>query len=324
MKNIFVLHISKTPLVGAPGRISYYLNKELGFESIHLYTEDYPNNLKNCFTGNSVLYDKGNIKNKFLLSLIERADIIHVHNYIDLPYQKLIAEVNPSSIKIYQLHSFLREGPLYIEQSENFVFPFDKLLCVNQLHPRLFQKFIPVPNIVDEVKCHTQILNQKPRIIFSPTHKQSGRYGTKYSPLIIDTLKSIELSGMAEVVWIDSFTHPKILSFIRSYTDITIDEIATGGFHQVSLEGLASSNIVINNAESLTASFYSNSIFADKRPPFYICNDNNLKDKLLSLLNDKQRIVELKQESKNYFDNFLRPSRLIKIFVNIYKEQLNA
>ena len=40
--SINIIHISKTPLVGAPGNISHYLNCDEGFQSTHFMLNEYP------------------------------------------------------------------------------------------------------------------------------------------------------------------------------------------------------------------------------------------------------------------------------------------
>ena len=86
MKSINIVHLSKTPLVGAPGTLSKYLNYIDNINSIHFTLNEYPEQLKYFFTRNSIHL---NLKNKLLYDLfqekVKQANIIHIHNDIDNP-----------------------------------------------------------------------------------------------------------------------------------------------------------------------------------------------------------------------------------------------
>lgn len=323
MLNFTITHISKTPLVGAPGNISHFINLQENFESIHIFLEDYPNHLKNFFTNNSFLWDEKNIyKTKYLMNQIEKSDVIHIHNEISEHFQKLILKLNSKCKKVYHVHSFLREGPLFAELSESFLFSFDKKCCVNQLHPRLYSKFFPLPNIIEYKPRFIPNKNSKFSILFCPTHKGSGRYGTKFSAQTTITLEKLSNSGNFEIIN-PPYIPPLLLSEFRRHSNFVLDEIATGGFHQASLEALSSGSIAINNADYFAKDFYARSIKASECPPFLQCSDDSLYDILISMKDNKEHIYELQKKSYDYFNNFMRPERLINFYTNMYKELLN-
>ncbi len=129
--------------------------------------------------------------------------------------------------------------------------------------------------------------------------------------------------GNIELIDINGI-NPFELFEIRKSVDITIDEIVTGGFHQVSLEGLCAGNVVINGADwfSLeTAKHISKNL---EIPPFIKITEENARDKLNSLLYDPGKIDLLKKKGYEYFKDNLDPSYLINFYVNHYNEVCNA
>ena len=79
-----IIHLSNTPLVGAPGKVSYLCN-ENGYDSLSIAFSDYPEKrkLNNKFLSHSILWDKNDTGMcSILRSKIQHADIIHIHNVI--------------------------------------------------------------------------------------------------------------------------------------------------------------------------------------------------------------------------------------------------
>lgn len=319
MSSYIVTHISKTPLVGAPGRLAHFVNIQDNFESIHIYLEDYPNHLKGFFTNNSFLWDKSN--QTYLMDYIKRSHIIHIHNEINEDIQRLILKLNSKCRKVYHVHSSLREGPLFKDISESFLFSFDKKCCVNQLHPRMYNNFYPVPNIIDNMPRKIADSRRKLSLLFCPTHKGGGRYGTKFTDKTSIILDELGKSGRIEVIR-PSYVPPLLLSQIRRHADFVLDEIATGGFHQASLEALSAGVVAINNADYLARDFYARSIQATECPPFLQCSDDSLYDTLMNISDNQDYVYDLQKKSYEYFDNFMKPERLTQIYTNMYKELL--
>ena len=317
---IKIVHISKTPLVGAPGNISSYINTLDDFESCHLYSNDYPEPLRCFFTKNSFKIElKSNIKLWWTIHTLQEANIIHIHNDITDEVIDLLCEYAPHARYFYHVHSPLREPPLYVDVPERLPFNFEKKLCVAQVYPRLYPDYFMVPNIIP----HQGIKNiseseHEIKILFSPTHNRTTnmRFGGKYSPRIKDILE--KLHKEVKVIQPEKPIPPNELIRIRELVDISIDEIVTGGFHQVSYEGLACGNIVINNADEFSKINFASAIRANEEPPFFRCDDYTLKDKINDLLSDRKKLLRIRQASLAYYRKYMRPERLIKIFSDLY------
>jgi len=322
-----VLHITPTPLVKAPENLSAALNKYTDIKSHNLVLTDYPNHLKGIFINDSIsFFNLSTSKSDFVIDLINQADIIHVHNFLPKSFENYLINTlnNKKSFFIYQNHSFLREGPLFTRRDRTSILNFSLKLTVSQVHPRLHPNFKFAPNIIPFKPSYTHNKNKMIRVLFSPAHKQIGsRWSQKYSPHLNEILNAHNTLGNLELIDISGIK-PYELFEIRKTVDITIDEIVTGGFHQVSLEGLCAGNVVINGADwfSLETAKHISKNF--EKPPFVTTTEERVKETLDSLLSDHSRIEELKKSSYEYYKENLDPSYLVNFYVNYYNGVCNA
>ena len=316
-----IVHIAKTPLAGSPGRLSDELNKVESVHSICFIERDYPGELSGKFIGSSIVIDKNTTA--LLANKIENADICHIHN--DLTNDTLnVVLSNAERCKfIYHVHSPLREGPLFFNNHVSFDIDFYKRIVVAQYHPRQYQEFTPVLNIVPFKPSTTPApLKGKIKILFSPSHSRTGgRWNDKTSPELDRALSLISKRDDVEVI-IPGKLSPSALFELRRTCHITIDEIVTGSYHQISLEGLAAGNIVINNSDALSNMFLEMVSGADSTPPFITLNNKNVLRGLTELINDKGKIVQLQKQSLSYYKKYLQPSKTATRLIRIYKGEI--
>lgn len=327
MKKINIAHLSNTPLVGAPGKISKLCN-QFGYQSISIVFHDYPENgkLNNKFLSDSILWNKAdNNLCTSLIKFVENADIIHIHNDVNIEYLKLF-NFSLEQKFIYQTHSPLREGPLFFERDELFYpFKITRKLVVAQYQPRLYPNYIPVPNLVyNNPSVNLKQHGENLRVMFSPTHTRAGRWNAKYSEQLDLALNSLNQNKKIEIFSPSEPLHPNALIEMRRFCHISIDEIVTGSYHQISLEGLCCGNVVINNSD-----FFSSSMLAmvanskGNLPPFFECNPLNIYDRLLDLSLNDDLVREYQIKSYEYFNKYLLAEKLFINFDNIYKEIIN-
>ena len=325
MKKIKILHLSSTPLVGAPGKISKFLSIK-NFDSEHFYLNDYPEPLKNIFNSNSIyLNNEDEIIMNYFYETVKKANIIHIHNTIAEELCYKLIEINPNCKYVYQVHSPLREPPLFCNNDENLPFRFDAKLCISQVHPRLYPDFTMVPNLIDHQGKLENLNEDKIKVLFSPTHhrnKAEYPFSTKFSPKMDENINLLtkKYPSIINFAILKKVIAPNILIKVRENCHVSIDEIATGGFHQISYEGLACGNVVINNADIFARQSFAESILAEETPPFYQTDDNNFVDNLLRLATDKNFLKQKREDSFKYYQKYMKPQRLINCFIKIYKE----
>lgn len=315
-KKYNIVHISQTPLVAAPAKlaIAQRLN---GHKATAIALNDYPGALKGMF------FDEYLTRNEFcnplIDSAIEQADIIHVHNDLPEDWVKKVLDMNQKANYIYHVHSPLREGPLYLRRSDYIDLPFVGKFIVGQYQPRIYPGFTLVPNVIIEPPSITlRKPGEKLKVIFSPTHLRPGRWNNKFVEELDVAIRSLVAMKRIEAIIPEKPVHPKMLMAARRTCHVTIDEIATGGFHQVSLEGLAAGNIVINRADyfaKMTFSSFCNGEF----PPFMYSDKNSIAETLTRLADDWDLTNKLQLESFNYFSKFLTPIKMSKVFDNAYE-----
>lgn len=316
-----IIHISKTPLAGSPSRLSEELNKLDNVFSCAFIERDYPGELSGKFIGSSIILDKYSIS--ILAKRMETADICHIHNDLTCETIDLVLSNATNCKFVYHVHSPLREGPLFFNNYKAMGIDFAHNIVVGQYHPRHYQDFTPVLNIVpfkpNSAPC---TLEKKVRILFSPSHTRiGGRWNDKTSINLEQALSLLSQRNDVEVI-IPGKLSPSALFELRRTCHITIDEIVTGSYHQISLEGLAAGNVVINNSDYLSNMFLEKLSTANSPPPFLRLNNKNITQGLIELLDNKEKIVEIQSASLKYYKKFLNPSKTAQRLMKIYKGEL--
>jgi len=320
-----IVHLSSTPLAGAPSRLSKTLQQHSKLDSLCFIEKDYKKHMANLFTSGCLVLESG--ENKDAQDLLEwslkSASIVHIHNYIPPRLVEFVRRVDTHAAFVYHLHSPRREGPLYVPRGNEFNLPIAKELVVAQMHPRFYPDATPVPNIVPPAQptLRDSETSDKIRILYFPAEARGGRWNGKVSPELTETLESVSSHKDVEIVKIARPQPSFALERIRATCDITIDEITTGGFHQISLEGLQAGNAVINGADEISLRVMMG--WAEAKPPFITSHPNTIGDDLWKLINDRSYLAAKRKASADYANKYMQPKKLIKIYENIYKETLN-
>lgn len=310
-----VLHISQTPLVAAPQKISSALNTYTDVHSNCLVVKDYEGSKANIFSDQSLIFHE----NDYIYDVIEKSDVIHIHNDIEKKISAILKEVAKEKVYIYQTHSYLREGPLYYDRSEYLPFDFKKKLVIAQYQPRVYPEFTMVPNLILHDASYHENWNNPVKILYSPAQRNTyGRWGTKYSSKLEKVLIDMENNDNVQIITA-SGVHPNELYRLRKTADITIDEIFTGGFHQISLEGLCAGNAVINAADFFSLEIARAVADRNETPPFVFASESNIEEVLLDLINNRHKLNSVKKQSYDFFVHNLDPKKLINKYVDIYK-----
>lgn len=310
-----VLQLSPTPLVMSPELLSDALNRFTDFHSNTIVFNDYPGEKKRMFVKNAIVYDKNT--EEIIVSLIEKADIINIHNFMTDKMVDLINKHSHRNAKfVYITHSPKNEGPLFFDIEKASDIDFDKKLVIGQYQPRQYQDFTIVPNITMFDQPLEISENEVPKVMFNPSHtKVGGRWNDKTSLKLNDTIQAMHKLELIELINITD-VRPDILFEYRKQADITIDEIVTGAYHKVSLEGLCAGNITINNADFFSTAMLTQFAKTNTPPPFFHANENNIKDVILNIENIKDE----KEKTLKYYKENLMPDHLISFYVDEYKD----
>lgn len=320
-KSIKVVHLSETPLVAAPFKLAV-AQRMIGIDAKSVVLNDYPKNgpLQRKFLGDSLVWTdaEDSVVQLIKLNLLQ-ADIIHVHNDISGEVLNFIKEYCTKALFVYQVHSPLREGPLYHYRHENIGLPFNAFLVVAQYQPRHYFNYQPVPNIIlDTPSVSLRKPGEPLKVLFSPSHTRSGRWNSKYSEKLEACIKNLQGLGLIDVVWPKQLLSPPELMAVRKFCHVSIDEIVTGAYHQVSLEGLCAGNVVINRADYFSKAMLANCTNGQSMPPFVFADDATIDNVLIKLAMSQELTTELQQASFDYFKENLEPVKMAKIYKGIY------
>lgn len=243
--NLKVLHLSHTPLVGAPGRICEAL-RTLGCDArwAVLKAENYG--------GLSFELDwRWEEHREEVLAFAAQADIIHLHNYVDLnckdfaplDFRALWASGRPM---LRHFHSTPQLVARYMGIDEQSVLdcPLPKLV-IAQYPERFFPHARIVPNIVSEVPDRADRSGLPLRIGYAPSNFRSARasrWDTKGYPetrkLLLQTLKTLKRAGReVELDLITQVPHRECIQR-KAQCDVFIDDLVTGSYHLNTLESL--------------------------------------------------------------------------------------
>lgn len=320
-----IVHLSSTPLAGAPARLSRTLQEHSKFDSLCFVERDYKKGMANLFTNGAMVLNSGENKEAqdMLRTALKTASIVHIHNYIP---PRLVEHLRHSEFNgqiFYHLHSPRREGPLYVPRGNEFNLPIARELVVAQMHPRFYPDATPVPNIVPEGKpsLREPDTQDKIRILYFPAEKRGGRWNGKVSDKLTKALATVSSHKDVEIIKLSQPQPSFMLERIRGMCDITIDEISTGGFHQISLEGLQAGNAVINGADEISMRVMMG--WAGARPPFVTSHPNTISDDIWKLINDREYLASVRADSASYAQKYMQPKKLIKIYENIYQEAID-
>jgi hypothetical protein len=162
------------------------------------------------------------------------------------------------------------------------------------------------------------------KVLYSPSHNRDGRWGGKRSKQLDDAIDGLVSAGVIDAVVPSAPVAPHALLELRRSVHVTIDEIITGGHHQVSLEGLCCGNAVITGADFFSRAMLCTSARIPEMPPFVRAEPATIGEILVDLARDPARLNALQTASADFFRRWLIPERLGTIYLDIYKEVLNA
>ena len=244
-----VVHFSITPLAGAPIRLVQALNR---LTSIKARLVDF---YRHGLYDHDIVFSESPTE---AVALAGEADIIHLHNYLDLKSGQF-APIDFEKLQhrgkriVRHFHS----TPDWI--AEQMQMPEEKLLAcplpsfvIAQYPERFFPKSRVVPNLIPHSQALYQPLSDREEaefdIFFSPT-KTAGaferRWDTKASPEVTSMIKRVAERTRCTFKIMSGRPLDEVLE-IKRKSRIIIDDLVTGSYHLTGLEGLAQGKPVLS------------------------------------------------------------------------------
>ena len=324
MCNKIICQISRTPLVGAPANITRAINSYSDWSAELYIEENYKGVRESYFNAEARSVDfSDDLSKSALIRSLEKADVILIHNDISIEMSEMIQIYSNDTPLLYLTHSPQREGPLFCDVENSLGLKFAKKLCCAQYHWGIYPEYTPVPLIVNYVpSLNLYEPGEKIRILYLPSHRNSsGRWNSKTSDLFLEEVSKIQRYPIIELIAPDNPLKPNDLYALRQTCHITIDEVITGTFHTISLEGLCAGNIVINASTRVSnLALEITTKNKNDKVPFLYCDEEQVYNLLVEMIQDPLLIRNRQKESYDYYCKNLQPKDLIKNYINVFDE----
>ena len=326
-KTKFVLHLAKTSLAGAPLRIVEALNKYTNYEArLAVYLPiTLPN--KNYMYKEDIVWQNPE-QRKEIAELVKKADIIHMHHYMNTditnPFMiDLVKSSKPTCKILRHFHSDKNNvSRTEIRFDENYAKDNLPKVVIPHYPERTFLNLDIVPNIIpinDELYLPKETKNERLKVVFSASNKTSyktNRWATKGYPEVSAKLRSLSEKYNFEYIEINSMPFKEAM-VIKQDADIVIGDIVTGSYHLTELESLSQGKPTLTYLDGRSVMTFMNT-FKTKDIPFINVNIEGLDQAIYDLIQKPELRKQIGMFSRNWIEKHYDDSQLIQKFVQIY------
>lgn len=327
-----ILFLSKTPVSNAPIRLANLFNKydpDISCISLSFFTSSIQ-------MPHHVFWKKPSISSEEMekfRSLIEWADILHIHNDIPCNNHTMFQIIRDSGIPtVFQIHSaveIIEETYKYIQSN----IPIQKLLCIAQYHTVFCS--LPHDTVRNVVDIYDQCLlpkyndHTKLHITYSPSntksmkHVETGRLSSWGYKGFQDTQPILKRLTDDGYITHEIFHHRPFLEMIveRNKGDMHIDDLRTGSYHLSSLEGLSQGKVVLCFLESWMQDFLCRFLECEAITlPWVNTTYHTLRQNIIELCKDTNKVKEIQQKSRQWMETYWTPMMIIENYKRIYEE----
>jgi len=233
-------------------------------------------------------------------SALRRADLWHIHNYLD---DELISLKRNHKV-LAQFHSLPRQG----NWDELMKFADINYTIRQPMQEREYR--IPgLPNLIDPDELQPIRRTKKIKIAYAPTSKTPiGHPASKGYDQVITVLRRVALERDVEIKLIEKMSYLTNLG-VKQKCHILIDDVVTGNWHRTSLEGLCFGCAVLNRVKSV---------------PYVYTTIETLKEKLFWLIDNPQVLADYQQRGRLWVLQNWHAMDLVQNYVRAYEGVLNG
>ncbi|MBT0664542.1 hypothetical protein KI809_09550 [Geobacter pelophilus] len=324
------LHLALTPLAGSPIRIVNALNRHTGISA-------------RLVVLNPVAYGTRVFENDLtwipndedILALIETADILHFHHWMDLadnPFHFDFGRMVARGAKVVRhFHStanfIANNNKEILDQIKDDPFP---KIVIAQHQERYYPHARLVPNIVPlSAEEYTPLTRKpaEPSIFFAPSSPRSAwysydpllRWDTKGAPEIMRLLDRVKSQFCAVTVRVrQNIPHDQCLRE-RRQSHISVDDIVTGGYHLSSLEGLSQGIPTFAWLDGRIQKVLHELTGADELPwlNFHL---EDAEQAFSALLHDPDLRTSIGKLSRAWMEKYWSEPEMIQHYVSVYHD----
>lgn len=312
-----VLHITKTPIAGAPGLLSNIIDRYSSFSS-KIYVGSVESGGKDfgCDYIDRIPYEN-------IQAEADNADILHFHNTCHEEWSDIDFKNKPFIIQLHSEPAVM--GRLNREYEGNY-----KVITIAQKHALLYKTLPYVPNLIpifDEEYMPANNNNDIVHIFYAPSaintlmdyvNTCSGK-GYERTVEILEKIKNV-YGDRIKITIMTKSSKQDILSVKRT-ADIVIDECVTGGYHLASLEGLSMgcATFACLIPEMIDIIF---KITGAKDLPWCNSDIDHLEHGLKWLIDCRPLLDDIKTENRKWMEKYWNPVVMVRYYIDIYQELL--
>lgn len=325
---MLVIHISFTPLAGAPIRIVQALNQYtdydvrlINFNPSAYGTRTFPEDL---------IWEKDKDE---CLELLSKADIIHAYHFFDFE--------NDNGPFGFNLKQFVKKDCKFVRQFESsldFVSRcgFTKEKIINDKYPKIVIPHYPertfldafvVPNIIpinDKILLPKHNENDAVEVFFSASDSNSMwdyRWDAKGLPEVFAKFNSLKTEAKFNLSVIQNTPYEECQK-LKQNSDIVIGDTTTGSYHLTDLEALAMGKPTFTYLDGRTQMVLQ-TLLGCADLPFVNTRLEEIDLPFIELVNNKKLRTEIGNFSRNWIEKYYNEQKLVKIYEDVYEKLLN-
>ncbi|MDR1475362.1 MAG: hypothetical protein LBI30_02480 [Holosporales bacterium] len=323
------LHFSYTPLAGSPIRIVNALNKHTDIEArlVNLNALAY----KTRVFEEDLLWSENQQE---ILQLLDKADVIHLHNWVDLVDNKFGIDFGKCLKKGQHVVRQFHTNPERLAKTwgvhlQDIISDPIAQLVLAQFHERYYPRARIVPNIVpifdQDYLTYHENSGELCKIFFSPTSLRSAwesRWDTKGANETIKIIKNLKKTFDFDFEYVSRRPHKETIVKKRK-SDVVIDEVVTGSYHISTLEGLSQGKPTLAYLDQRTISAIYEITGSVSQIPVVNAKLEDLGSIMKRIITDKALRKGLGDYSREWMEKYWDDSHMVQHYVRAYDDLIN-
>lgn len=331
---MIVLHLSLTPLIGAPLRICKALRGRGIDARCAVLSADIGDYARRTFDQD---LQWANDRDE-IIDLARRCDVLHLHNFVDLESTQF-APIDIASLwktgkpMLRHFHSTPQTIARFMKTTPASVLacPIPKL-SIAQYPARFYRSAKLVPNIVLADELHRSLPAREGalRIAYAPTRfnsARSDRWDTKAYPETVKLLRKVVRDARrrgidVELDIIEFASHAECLAR-KARCHVVIDDLATGSYHLNTLESLAAGSVCLTYMDHATRVAMTEITGRADFPALNV----GLEDAaavLRELLAEPSLVEGIGSDSRRWMQQYWAPDRMVQHFIEAYEQVMST
>lgn len=325
-----IVHIALTSVVGSAikivNSINRYTDHRARLVNFNVYSPPGMSFQEDLVLGRSPIDE--------IRSVVDDADIIHLHQVVDLTNNQLgidFTKQKKNGRRKPIVRQFASE-PGHFEKVglpgiENFLNEEGVEYLVNaQYHERFYPQAIPVPLLTDveglsAIGRSAKAYDHGLEVSFSPSNDflvSERRWASKGSKETFQILEELDRTKVLKFRIEEKTSNFSDYIRRKASRNVIIDEVVSGSFHTSGLEGLALGRATIANLDARTMAMLVK-LTGSIEIPFINSNVHTLNPILRDLSQNLPLVSRIGERSRSWMNQFYHEKDLVRHYVRVYE-----